>query len=60
MTRLAILVFIAGLYLIGSGGYDLFIQAGTSPIIKFGAMAAISAPNPSIDQPTCTISGFVD
>jgi hypothetical protein len=30
MTRLAILVFIAGLYLIGSGGYDLFIQVGTS------------------------------
>jgi len=30
MTRLAILLFIAGLYLIGSGGYDLFLQAGTS------------------------------
>ncbi len=30
MVRLAFLLFIAGLYLIGSGCYDLFVQAGTS------------------------------
>jgi hypothetical protein len=30
MTRLALILFIAGIYLICSGSYDLFIQAGTS------------------------------
>src|SRR5437879_12308257 len=30
MARLAVILFLAGLYLISSGGYDLFIQAGTS------------------------------
>jgi hypothetical protein len=30
MIRLAFILFVAGLYLIGSGCYDLFVQAGTS------------------------------
>ena len=30
MLKLAFILFIAGLYLIGSGCYDLFVQAGTS------------------------------
>jgi hypothetical protein len=30
MVRLGLLLLLAGLYLIGSGGYDLFVQAGTS------------------------------
>src|SRR5437660_366255 len=30
MMRIAFLLFIAGLYLVGSGCYDLFVQAGTS------------------------------
>ena len=30
MLKLALIFFVAGLYLIGSGCYDLFVQAGTS------------------------------
>ncbi len=30
IVKLALLLFVAGLYLIGSGCYDLFVQAGTS------------------------------
>jgi hypothetical protein len=30
MLKLAFILFVAGLYLIGSGCYDLFLQAGTS------------------------------
>jgi hypothetical protein len=37
-----------------------FIQVGASPVIKFISIALISAPNPMIDQPTCTVAGYVD
>ena len=30
MLKLALILFLSGLYLIGSGCYDLFVQAGTS------------------------------
>ena len=30
MARLTLILFVAGVYLIGSGCYDLYVQAGTS------------------------------
>jgi hypothetical protein len=37
-----------------------FVQSGASPIITVLTGTPIVAPNSSVDQPTCTVTGYVE